>query len=166
MQTTIPLPADSHPATRHWGRTALLYLGLVGLPAVGVAGIVRLGDTLTPPLSVGGRWTLAAAPAAVAAIPELANGADGGAPTLVIVQSGVRLAVNLGDAGPSTANATIEGNRLRAALARNGEPRLAIDGLVTKEGATPRLAGELRRGDCPTCPAVSFTAERVAGPRG
>lgn len=39
-------------------KTVLLYLLLVGIPAYGVATIIRLGERIRPPLSVGGIWRL------------------------------------------------------------------------------------------------------------
>ena len=147
-------------------RTALLYLGLVGIPALGVAGILRAGRDITPPISVGGKWSIATDPVSASNVPDLAQATDGSAPTLVIVQSGVRLAVNLGDSGLATSTARLDGDRLIAALAHGESARLALDGRVTKDGATPRLVGNARRLDCDTCPAVPFTAERVTGPRG
>lgn len=159
---TAPGPARPHAMAR----TVLLYLGLVGIPALGVAAILRAGRSITPPISVGGRWAIEADAAAATALPDLAKGADGSAPALVIVQSGVRLAMTLGPSGLATSTARLDGNRLTAALAKGGTAQLALDGTVTKASGSPRLTGELRRLDCSSCPGVDFSAERVAGPHG
>lgn len=159
--------ATPERAPRHWRRTALLYLGLVGLPGLGVGLIIHAGRNLTPPISVGGRWTVSAAPAAAADIPELTtpHGAPGQHP-LVIVQSGVRLDVSLGEAGLATTAGSLAGNRMQATLATGGEAKVALSATVTRDGVERQLAGELRRVDCESCPPVPFTAARTAGPRG
>lgn len=159
--------ATPERAPRHWRRTAILYLGLVGLPALGVGVIIRTGRDLTPPISVGGRWAVSAAPAAGADIPELASppGTPGQHP-LVIVQSGVRLDVSLGEHGLATPTGHLDGDHLQATLATGGEAKVALSATVTRDGVERQLAGELRRVDCESCPPVPFTAARTAGPRG
>ncbi len=154
-------------APRHWRRTGLLYLGLVGLPGVGVGVIIQAGRDLTPPISVGGRWTVSAAPVAGADLPELTSppSAPGQHP-LVIVQSGVRLDVSLGENGLATTTGSLEGNRMQATLGAGGKAKVALSATVTRDGVGRQLAGELRRVDCESCPAVPFTAARAAGPRG
>ena len=37
-------------------KSALLYIVLVGLPVLGVLGVLRLGERITPPAAIGGEW--------------------------------------------------------------------------------------------------------------
>ncbi|MEO8199580.1 MAG: hypothetical protein ABI679_03570 [Gemmatimonadota bacterium] len=46
-------------------KSVLIYLILVGLPVYGVYSIVRMGEKLTPPVSIGGVWRFEAAPDSV-----------------------------------------------------------------------------------------------------
>lgn len=39
-------------------KSALLYLVLVGVPVLGVLGVLRLGERIAPPAAVGGEWRI------------------------------------------------------------------------------------------------------------
>src|SRR5690606_1110238 len=82
-------------------RPALLYLVLVGLPLLGVLGILRAGSGLAAPPSFGGAWALAPA-----------SYPDGCTPPaeLRVAQSGRRAEVAL---GAETEAAEVDGRRLR-----------------------------------------------------
>lgn len=51
------MPENDRPMSRL--RTLVAYVGLVGVPAIGVAGVVHRGPLETPPSHVAGDWTLA-----------------------------------------------------------------------------------------------------------
>lgn len=101
-------------------RAALLYLLLVGVPALGVVVILRVGAGITPPAAIGGEWTVD-------------SGAAPGAPAVVrcgdvlerrvvhaalVSQSGVMAAAALRDArGATWAEGTITLHRDSAVAA-------------------------------------------------
>lgn len=123
-------------------KSLALYLLVVGLPLAGLVAVLRAGDHLGAPRSVGGRWKLDADVA--------------GARALAIVQSGPRLEVTLGAAAGS---GTLEGDALRArgagftleaTLGHEADP--ALVGTCSLSGARPST--------------VSFHASRVQATRG
>lgn len=141
------------------------YVFLVVLPVFGLVGILRSGQTLKAPASMGGVWALQVAatrgtmPACMSAL-----GFDLDTP-VTISQSGKNLAINAGKTGGT---GLIEGTRLQAALRLVGTPLPALscggEGSVLlmaaiEPGTSPRvLSGTLSFAGCPSCEPVKFHA--------
>ncbi len=132
-------------------KSALLYLVLVGLPVLGVVGILRLGESIEPPPSVGGVWRVAGG--ASCAVPEGA---------FEIEQSGVFLHV-LFPGRPAVparlragAFAGAGGARARIAPGCASEP-VRIEARTVAAG---RLEGRIGTPGCAGCPVARFSAVR------
>ena len=151
-------------------RSILLYLALVGLPVVGVLGILHLGQRLTAPVSVGGAWIVEIAPGS-ATDPSCADPPiRSNRPVLTISQSGPRLALILNNGGRTNLTGEIRGVTITA-----GEPRppeasavntshpaiIAIHAAVDRLPEPDRLRGLLTVSGCRA--AVSFAATRQRG---
>lgn len=122
-------------------RTLLAYVGLVGVPTVGVVGVVHHGPSEPPSAHVGGAWTFAG--------PE---GCVGAGLSLHVDQSGRFLRVT----GAERASATVDHDRVRVVLPQGAGPctgkAATLDGVVGDDG---RLVGELRVDGCASCPSSS-----------
>jgi hypothetical protein len=143
------------------------YVLLVGLPLLGLAGVLRSGRHLSAPVSVDGTWKLEAdskpftTPCA-AAITSLLNS------PLLISQSGKCLVINSSQARTIFV-ASINGKNIVASLvpmADSSNPGCGSDQSISLNAAVnpssdPRsLTGTLLASDCPTCAPVQFHAIR------
>ena len=147
-------------------RSLLLYLLLVGIPAAGVAGILRAGAGLEAPASVGGQWTLDVVPPAADPRCELTSGA------LVISQSGVHLDAALRPSGARLRGEmrgdTIElVSPVRADVTdgRGGCDAAAgvrLEAVADGADRPAALRGTLRFAGCAACAPLAFTATRQA----
>lgn len=122
-------------------RFFLVYALLVCVPVLALLGVLRQGERLTPPISVGGEWTV-----------EALEGGDDAPTRLVIEQSGPVLEVHV-DGGASG----------RGRLVGDG---IACDGpgwkLAVVRLHDGRLQGTWTRGERTT----RIRASRVSLPRG
>ncbi len=144
------------------------YIVLVGLPLLGLAGVLRTGRTLTPPISVDGVWKVDAdpsqpdLPSCSKAISSLANS------SFVISQSGKSLVVSF-NSSKTGASGTIEGKSLTASLvlARDtsgdsgcGDQRMALTATIDPKSEPRSLAGVLAVKNCTSCVPLEFHAVR------
>jgi hypothetical protein len=153
------------------------YILLVGLPILGLVGVLKSGRSLAAPISIDGVWQLRADPAQLAALPCGKTFADG-APTLSISQSGKNFSWNLGSLNPSSgsssdASGVIDGTTLHASLLPAGSASdggcgqsraLTLVATVNPKADPRSLAGTLSLNDCASCAPVAFNAVRLAPP--
>ncbi len=145
------------------------YACLVGIPLLGLIGIVRAGRRLVAPLSVGGNWNIEADFALWADKPcgDLLAGAR--QPALSISQSGDRLVIALNNRQATELIGTIRATFLRAGS--EDPPASGIDNCsaaqpigvtatVKNQGEQRTLTGTLRLNTCEACPPVAFRAVR------
>lgn len=154
-------------------KSVLLYLALVGLPMLGVLGVLRLGRHLEAPPDVGGVWRAEIAPAVQLVPPcvELTPEAT----AFDVVQSGRHAGVTLNDPARTRLEADLQGIRLWAraaqlpvlgtARAACPDAPLELAAILVAEGRDAELVGQLWAGGCAACAPVSFRAERVSGSR-
>jgi hypothetical protein len=123
-------------------RLAVVYLMAVGIPIFVLAGVIRAGTHLQPPMSAGGHWVLETGPIC-------------GASSFTVSQSGRMLSITLDD---HAAAGTVEGDTVRI---RGAQPRCAVTVVARLDRSRhPHvIAGQLAAG-CETCPPVSFRAVR------
>jgi hypothetical protein len=138
----------------------VLYLTLVGLPFLGLLGILRIGRDMSAPMAVHGAYTVAAV------------GGRGGSclrglladSALAITQSGERIEVRLG-AGAVRMDGQLRGDRLTATgelpatdACPAGEP-IRFEGLAARVGRGMRLDAHLRA-ECTACGSLTVEASR------
>jgi hypothetical protein len=140
-------------------RPLVLYPLLVGVPALGVAGVLRAGARLQAPPAIGGAWSVEAAarPADTACASRYAPA------ELRVSQSGVHLTLTWGKA---TLRGRIADGALTAVEARDGggcaDGPLRIDVPLSRERRPGTLRGTVSVEGCADCPRVPFDATRKA----
>lgn len=147
----------------------LSYLLLVALPLLGVVGVLRLGRTLSAPISVGGHWEIQVdAGNAVSLL--CAQSLTGPGASFTISQSGRSFTFNSPDLLISSTSGVVEGSSIKAnitlAPGRTQEAgcdkshtltlMARVDSLVNAR----YLAGVLSVDDCSGCVPVEFRAIR------
>src|SRR5688500_7765836 len=100
-------------------RSLIAYLALVGLPLVGLIGVLRAGDGLEAPRSVGGVWELD--PDLVRSAPPCYGFSNSDLPLrMQISQSGTRAAVSFNDRLETRLSVRIEGDSIVGVGSRSG----------------------------------------------
>jgi hypothetical protein len=125
------------------------YLLLVGIPVLGILGVLQLGQGLTAPKAVAGTWTFEATRfssegPACAALEGAAR-----ARTFAVEQSGPELTLELGEL---RIDGHLDGNMVRTASAP-----LLIDASLEPSGT---MRGVLSFPSCQASPTLAFTAAR------
>lgn len=159
-------------------KLVLAYVFLVGLPLLGLLGILRAGQHLSPPISVGGVWNLEADFSPLASAPCRQLLASVNQPFLSIAQSGTNLVFSLNTPQRTALPGTIQGTtltmgseRARATEGANGncgDPQtIYLKAVINRQGEERLLTGILGINGCEECVPVSFRAVRqVSSGRG
>ncbi len=142
------------------------YVLLVGLPLLGLAGVLRTGRTLVAPISVDGVWKIEADTSRLAGQPCAKTVSSLSNTSVVISQSGKSLALSFNNASKTTASGTIDGKSVKASvdLARDasdngcGDQPLAMTATIDPKSEPKSLSGALSLNACPSCVPVEFHA--------
>ena len=149
------------------------YVLLVGLPLLGLAGVLRTGRTLRAPISVDGVWKMDASAAHTSAQPSSAQPCDKVLSSLVggpmgISQSGSRLVLTF-NASKTITSATLEGRTLKTTFppaqdasgaTACGHQKLALTAMVDPTTDPRSLSGQLTVNGCEACAPLDFRATR------
>ncbi|PYP84400.1 MAG: hypothetical protein DMG65_22620 [Candidatus Angelobacter sp. Gp1-AA117] len=148
---------------------ALSYLLFVALPLVGMVGVLRLGQKLSAPISVGGLWAIQVDSTNAASLPCTQSLTGAGA-SFTITQSGRSLTFNSGNLSISSTSGVIEGSSIKANITlaprRTQEAgcdksyTLTLTARVDSLMNAKYLAGLLSVDDCSECAPVEFRAIR------
>lgn len=145
-------------------RATILYPLLVGGPLIGLIVILRVGEGIVPPHSIGGEWDLTLVEPV--ATPGCSGFPFADAPSgFSIAQSGVRASLTFASSEQTSLSIEIEGEVIRGTgTGTNGEPCLfgpaILDGRLVGTPGAERIEGTLERAGCETCPSVTFVANR------
>jgi hypothetical protein len=149
----------------------IAYILLVGLPLLGLVGVLRSGRSLSAPFSVDGAWRIQAGAAHTAAAPcgDFLSSVSNS--PVSISQSGTSLVIGLGG---KTTTGTLQGKTIKAQFAGAVTPNAAdcSDHSLTLTGTLdpltePRtLSGRLSVEGCVSCAPVEFHAVRQPRPAG
>jgi hypothetical protein len=144
------------------------YILLVGLPLLGLAGVLRSGHSLTAPISVDGVWKIET-DAGRMAVPSCDKPASAFS-SVVISQSGKSLVLTFNNAPKTVSSGVLEGESLRASgvPARDlsvksgcGDDQPWTLTATVDSSTEPRsLTGVLSVTGCPSCVPVKFHAVR------
>ena len=151
-------------------RPVLLYLVLVGIPVLGILGLLQVGQTLSPPISLAGTWN------AQLSLPSQLDSAAGdplmdpGPILLNISQSGPDLFLAFDDDQETTLVGNVKDRTIDASVFR--DPRgptttpssatiiIHFHGTVDRQTGPDRLVGVLIFEDGPSRTEVSLSAIR------
>jgi hypothetical protein len=152
------------------------YICLVGTPLLGLLGILRAGQHLTAPVSVGGAWSLEANYGALGSGSCTDLLATVSQPFLSIYQSGSNLVFTLNNPQKTTLPGTIQGAELTmsregaavsTATAACTDPQsIQLSGTVGNQGGQRVLRGTLAVQGCAACQPILFGAVRQSGKGG
>jgi len=150
-------------------RPIILYLVLVGLPVLGILGLLQVGQTLSAPISLGGKWSAQLTPPD----PRELVGEDWllrhGPTTLNITQSGPNLLLSFEDDPKSTFVGNVRDVTINADLVRqgtatsNGRVAIYFHATVDLQTEPDRFVGVLILDDGSLRTEVPLTAARQSG---
>jgi hypothetical protein len=148
-------------------RSEVLYLVLVGVPLLGLLGILEAGERIAPPRSVGGEWEVAQMPAHEASSPCLELGAGDEAVSWSVAQSGTRAELIVRTRPLLRIAAEVRGDSLigtaplpSVSACPASVVRIRVE-LRESEG-TELVHGILSMDDCAACSPTLFVARRHA----
>jgi hypothetical protein len=138
-------------------KTVFQYFILVGVSVLGILGILRLGQGLKAPASVGGVWSLQwANPVSVKSnCPSISFEAE--SPEILISQSGPAVVITLHDATQTTFSGRLSELTIDARAKRN--PQLHLVASIDRQVEPDQLQGVLTSNQCAV--AINFTGTRL-----
>lgn len=146
---------------------AIAYVLLVGVPLLGLAGVLKAGHALTAPISVGGAWTLETSPATSFG-QTLRNS------VLTISQSGSELVVSLNNGWTTTGAGTLAGDVIDAAMPLpaavagpcGSDATLAVKAMVDSKAEPRTLHGTISIKGCVSPDTeLDYSAVRQSRPK-
>jgi hypothetical protein len=164
---------EGENAISHTNRNFVIaYILLVGLPLLGLAGVLRSGGTLTAPFSVDGAWKIDAGAAHAPATPcgDFLSSVSNS--PVSISQSGTSLVIGLG--GGKTTTGTLEGKTIKAQFAGSAnlnasdcsDHNLSLTATLDPLTEPRTLSGKVTVEGCAPCAPVEFHATRQPRPAG
>jgi hypothetical protein len=146
------------------------YIVLVGLPLLGLAGVLKSGRNLTAPISIDGTWKIEADLTSIGSR-SCANALSSVLSSpLTISQSGLKLVVSSAKA-KTVSLATIDGTKINASLVPSADSGCGSDQTLTlvadvNRNASPRtLTGQLTASDCSSCAPIEIHATKQPKPQ-
>jgi hypothetical protein len=149
-------------------RFIVAYILLVGLPLVGLAGVLKTGRGLSAPISIDGVWKLSASTGLPTQSCDQAVSSFL-ASSLVVSQSGKSLALTLNGASKTAFSGELDGRNIKASLGPvSGCP--ADQGVILVASVDPKsdpksLNGFLSVSNCASCSPLEFHAVRQPRPQ-
>jgi hypothetical protein len=135
----------------------LLYIAFVGLPLLGLVGILQAGRGIVPPVSIGGRWKVDSGGKLASAI-KCAPTQEADPVVLRIGQSGQHLRMELRDGENTMLQGKLEGTTVTAKAAGRTDPPIQVHAELDRGSQPAVLVGTV---DVNRCPAqIPFRAVR------
>lgn len=149
------------------------YICLVGLPLLALVGILRAGQHLRPPISLGGEWNVDADFGSWQSTPcrELVAARD--QPFFSVSQSGTNLVVTLNNPQRTALAGELQGASLTIGAAPKSRSAAAACGNAEAIRFIARVTGQAQRRvlegtfdieGCSSCRPVAFRATRQTSP--
>jgi hypothetical protein len=147
------------------------YILLVGLPLLGLAGILRSGRGLIAPISVDGVWKIEADAGRLATLSCDQSQSFSSSPVSVVIsQSGKSLVLTFNDASKTVSSGVLEGKNLKASVVLERDPSsksgcrddqaVTLTATVDPNSEPRSMSGLLSVNACPSCVPVKFHAVR------
>jgi hypothetical protein len=149
------------------------YVLLVGAPLLGLLGILRSGQRLAAPVSVGGAWNVESDLTSLAGSGCKGAFANINQPFFVISQSGSLLTFTLNNPEQTTLPGTIRQDTVTMGSESSAEDpsrdcahpqAIHFQAALSRQGLQRSLTGTLSIAGCPACPALPFRAVRQSPP--
>jgi hypothetical protein len=140
----------------------------VGLPLVGLAGVLKTGRGLTAPISIDGVWKLATSAGLPTQSCDQAVSSLVGS-SLLVSQSGKSLALTLNGASKTAFTGVLDGRDIKASIGpvsgcASDQPVMLVASVDPK--AEPKsLTGSFSVSNCASCSPVEFHAVRQPRPQ-
>jgi hypothetical protein len=152
-------------------RLVISYVLLVGIPLLGVAGVLGAGRRLTAPISIAGSWDLQIDPSTNQAQSCVARLGFTRPTILDISQSGRYLTLTLNNQTKVGLQGTLQGKTVAANLTSPLEASCGPAGLSLRAEVDPKdgpriMSGILSFDGCPSCGSAKFQAVRQGLPTG
>lgn len=152
-------------------KLVLAYICLVGLPLLALAGVIRAGQHLIAPISVGGAWNLETDFGSLGSGPCRTLLAEISQPFFSVSQSGANLVLTLNNPQKTALPGELQGRALtignrRVQTSENasggcGNPgTISLAATVAQQGRQRVMTGTLGINGCASCPPVAFRATR------
>jgi hypothetical protein len=160
---------SSHP-NRNF---VLAYIFLVGLPVVGLLGVLKNGRTLRAPHSIDGIWQFQADADQLALLPCGRVFAENPNLALAVSQSGKNFTLTIVNGPKARASGVLDGTTVKASIAASTEwpqencgtdRKLTLLATLDPTAQPPSLSGEISVPNCAECKAVPFRAARQSQP--
>ena len=144
-------------------KAVLQYILFVGIPVLGVLGVLHIGSTLQAPVSVGGAWVVTLDSSASSAWNCLFDSSKASQLGLVILQSGPSLTLQFSDENHATLEGEIHGTTLLAATPDSSSTPadLMMNAEVDRSVEPDQMRGTLEGAGCPA--PLPFQAVRMPG---
>ena len=149
------------------------YVLLVGAPLLGLLGILRSGQHLAAPVSVGGSWNLESDLAPLAGTECKQAFANINQPFFAISQSGSLLTFTLNNPEQTTVPGAVRQHTItmgREYVAGDASTdcthpqAIRLQAALSQQGPQHELTGTLSLAGCPNCPTLPFRAVRQQMP--
>jgi hypothetical protein len=127
-----------------------LYLVLVGIPVLGVSTIVRMGEKITPPVSVGGIWRAQARPDSSCQDEPFPDSL-----VMNVAQSGPQLIVHLNARTRPLIGAVDD------TIVQVADGNLIVRGVLSSDTSRHVMIGEITGLPCASGLPAVFTAQRT-----
>jgi hypothetical protein len=140
-------------------KKVLLYLILVGIPVLAVLGILQLGRGLTAPIAVAGTWNIEknSPLTTVSTCGALPISSD--KPALTIIQAGSHLQLRFNDKDSTTLTGELHEQTISTTTTPSqSQPAIRLEAGVNRQPEPDSMQGVLTFTQCPSQPAVTFTA--------
>lgn len=169
IDTAISEATAGRPGWIDTMRAVLLYLILVGLPVAGILGLLRVGQTLSAPIFLAGKWNAQLAPQDPRELAGEGSLLLPGPITLTIKQSGPNLLLTfeedpkttfVGNIRDVTINAGMVRQGATAPVVENGTIPISFQARVERQTERDRLVGVLIFEDGLSRTEVPLTALR------
>jgi hypothetical protein len=153
-------------------RLVVSYVLLVGIPLLGVVGVLGEGRRLTAPISIAGSWDFQIDPSAGEVQSCVAGLGFTRSSIMDISQSGRYLTLTLNSQPMVGLQGTLRGKTVAANLTSslearcNGAAGLSLTAEIDVKAAPRIMSGILMFDGCPSCGSVNFQAVRQVVPTG
>ena len=151
-------------------KTAVLYLFLVGAPVLGLFAVLRTGERLVPPHSVGGAWVLEDPSLSVTEHPCIGLEFEVERPTVSVAQSGPRVVLTFNNTARTVFIGELRDSAItarpqdRALGGRCADLTLQLEPAAPTPDGRPRFVGAIHASGCADCEPIPIAIRRRLTP--